>query len=97
MKTSRLVFAIAAALASVSPAHAQEPSYPFIFTVSEINVIEGGLNEIARKFSQPIIEKMHGQLQTELVKRAAEAKAKEPVLDANGTPVVPLPKERPKP
>ena len=52
--------------------------FRFEFSTSDVKTIEAGLNELPRKFSEPLIQKMRSQVTAEAARRAEEAKKAEP-------------------
>lgn len=96
------MLAVSGARGQVAPANDPQ-TYSFTFTAQDVNAIEAGLNELPRKLSEPVIQRMQNQARaiaetrakqmTEKAKADAEANEKakaKPFLD--GVPALDGPK-----
>lgn len=74
--------------------------FRFEFSTSDVNTIEAGLNELPRKYSEPLIQKMRSQVTAEAARRAEEARKAEEAKRAEEAkkaepPKAPEPEKRP--
>lgn len=70
-------FIAVAALALSAGAYAQDKTFTLTVTGPDLQVLSAGLDELPRKVSQPVIEKLQKQLIPQMQPPAVEPRAEE--------------------
>jgi hypothetical protein len=69
---------LALALGALSAAHAQDKTFTLTVTNQDLQVMSAALDELPRKISQPLVEKLQHQLVPQIqAPKAEEPKAEE--------------------
>jgi hypothetical protein len=59
---NRCIALLGVALLWAGSAHAQDKTFTLTVTTQDLQVISAGLDELQRKVSEPLVEKLQGQL-----------------------------------